>query len=96
MIPHIQKTHKHIDFNKLPAPNKRKVKTLSGILRIADGLDRGHSAVIKDIDISIQGSVYKIKVVPEVDKDPTLEVWGANTRKELFEESFGYIINISL
>jgi len=87
---------KHIDFNKLPAPNKHKVKMLSGILRIADGLDRGHSAVVKDISISIQDSVFKIKVTPEADKDPTLEVWGANMRKTLFEESFGYTIIVSL
>jgi exopolyphosphatase / guanosine-5'-triphosphate,3'-diphosphate pyrophosphatase len=86
---------KHIDFNKLPAINKRKVKMFAGILRIADGLDRGHNAVVKDIDINIQGPVYKIKVTAEADKDPTLEIWGANTRKDLFEESFGYTITVS-
>jgi len=86
---------KHIEFNKLPASNKRKVKMLSGILRIADGLDRGHSSVVKDININIQNSVYKIKVIADNEKDPTLEVWGANMRRELFEESFGYTITVS-
>jgi exopolyphosphatase/guanosine-5'-triphosphate,3'-diphosphate pyrophosphatase len=86
---------KHVDYNKLSASNKRKVKMLAGILRIADGLDRGHNNVIKDININIQDSVYKVNVTPEYDKDPTLEIWGANTRKELFEESFGYTILVS-
>lgn len=86
---------KHMEFNKLSASNKRKVKMLSGILRIADGLDRGHNAVVKDIQISIQDSAYKIKVEAEPSKDPILEVWGANMRKELFEESFGYTILVS-
>ena len=83
---------KHLEFNKLPEQNKRKVKMLSGILRIADGLDRGHSAVVKDVQISIRDRVYEIKIVTNT--DPTLEVWGANMRKELFEESFGYTIFI--
>ncbi|MFZ4591076.1 MAG: HD domain-containing protein, partial [Ignavibacteria bacterium] len=86
---------KHVEFNKLSASNKRKVKMLSGILRIADGLDRGHNAVVKDIQISIQDSVYKIKVETKPSTDPILEVWGANMRKELFEESFGYTIIVS-
>jgi exopolyphosphatase / guanosine-5'-triphosphate,3'-diphosphate pyrophosphatase len=86
---------KHVEFNKLSASNKRKVKMLSGILRIADGLDRGHNSVVKDIDISVHNSVYKIKVETEPSKDPILEVWGANMRKELFEESFGYTIIVS-
>lgn len=86
---------KHVEFNKLSASNKRKVKMLSGILRIADGLDRGHNAVVKDINISIQDSVYKLKVETEPSKDPILEVWGANMRKELFEESFGYTILVT-
>jgi exopolyphosphatase/guanosine-5'-triphosphate,3'-diphosphate pyrophosphatase len=86
---------KHVDFNKLSASNKRKVKMLAGILRIADGLDRGHNNVVKDININIQDSVYKVNVTPADGKDPTLEVWGANTRKELFEESFGYTILVS-
>jgi exopolyphosphatase/guanosine-5'-triphosphate,3'-diphosphate pyrophosphatase len=86
---------KHIEFNKLSATNKRKVKMLAGILRIADGLDRGHNAVVNNIEISIQDPFYKIKVETEPSKDPILEVWGANTRKELFEESFGYTILVS-
>jgi len=86
---------KHVDFNKLSASNKRKVKMLAGILRIADGLDRGHKGIIKDIDVDIKDSVYRVNVTPETGKDPVLEIWGANTRKELFEESFGYTINVS-
>jgi exopolyphosphatase/guanosine-5'-triphosphate,3'-diphosphate pyrophosphatase len=86
---------KHVEFNKLLAPNKRKVKMLAGILRVADGLDRGHNAVVNDIDLNVQDSLYKIKVLSETGKDPTLEIWGANMRKELFEESFGYTVLVS-
>lgn len=85
---------KHLEFNKLTASNKNKVKMLAGILRIADGLDRGHNSVVESIQNDIKGSMYHIKVKPQNDKEPILEVWGANMRKELFEESFGYTIII--
>ncbi len=86
---------KHLEFNKLSSLNKSKVKMLAGILRIADGLDRGHNSVIKDIDINLNDKMYNLKIIYDKDKDPALEVWGANSRKELFEESFGYNVSIN-
>ncbi|TRZ52849.1 Ppx/GppA family phosphatase [bacterium] len=86
---------KHNEFEKLNPDKKVKVKMLAGILRIADGLDRGHSANVKNIQLSISDKVYKIGVVPEDSKDVTLEIWGANLRKELFEEIFGYTAEIT-
>lgn len=86
---------KHAEFNKLSQPNKNKVRMLAGILRIADGLDRGHTSVIESIDIKISDKNYHIKVTPREGKDPILELWGANLRKELFEEAFGYSILIN-
>lgn len=85
---------KHPDFNKLSAGSKRVIKMLSGILRIADGLDRGHSSIVKDINLKLKDSVMLLEIIPEKDKDPTLEVWGADTRKALFEESFGYKVTV--
>jgi exopolyphosphatase / guanosine-5'-triphosphate,3'-diphosphate pyrophosphatase len=85
---------KHENFDKLSAKNKDKVRKLSGILRIADGLDRGHNSTIKDIEIEKNKNSYKIKVCPNNKIDTTLEIWGANIRKELFEESFGYKVTI--
>ena len=86
---------KHAEFNKLSAVNKTKVKMLAGILRIADGLDRGHNSVIESINVNIMDNNFYIKVTPKEGKDPTLELWGANMRKELFEEAFGYSILIN-
>jgi exopolyphosphatase/guanosine-5'-triphosphate,3'-diphosphate pyrophosphatase len=86
---------KHIEFEKLNPGNKKKVKMLAGILRIADGLDRGHSANVQNIQLSISGKVYKIGVLAEDSKDVTLEIWGVNLRKELFEEVFGYTAEIT-
>ena len=86
---------KHAEFNKLSPANKSRVKMLSGILRIADGLDRGHNSVIDSIKVTVQDKNFHVKVTPREGKDPTLELWGANMRKELFEEAFGYNILIN-
>ncbi len=101
MIANISRYHrkshpkqKHADYYKLPALNKRKVRMLAGILRIADGLDRGHNSVIEKLEISLTDSVYRIKTKARAGADPTLEIWGADMRKGLFEEAFGYSVVI--
>ena len=83
---------KHADYYKLSALNKRRVRMLAGILRIADGLDRGHKGIIEKIEISMNAPEYKIKTYPRDGFDPTLEIWGADMRKGLFEEAFGYSV----
>jgi len=85
---------KHENFNKLSAINKEKVRKLAGILRIADGLDRGHRAKADDIGISVEKSCLRITVHTKSGTDASLEIWGANMRKELFELSFGYKVEI--
>lgn len=77
---------KHENFNKLTNKNKEKVKKLSAILRIADGLDRGHNSVIKDIIIEKSDNEFQFIVSTENNLMPELEIWGANMRKDLFEE----------
>ena len=84
---------KHENFNKLDESSKDLVKKLAGILRIADALDRSHKAVVNDIDIGIKDKVLEINL-KSCTGDPSLEIWGANIRKGLFEESFGYEVRI--
>jgi exopolyphosphatase / guanosine-5'-triphosphate,3'-diphosphate pyrophosphatase len=79
---------KHENFNKLSLKNKDKVKKLSAILRIADGMDRSHNAVIKDIEITIDNNALNFILKTDNNIKPELEIWGANMRKELFEEVF--------
>lgn len=85
---------KHQEFGRLSSANMQKVRMLAGILRIADGLDRGHSSTVRDIEIRKDGKNYIIKIIPENGADIALELWGANMRKELFEEVFGYKVSI--
>jgi len=84
---------KHENFNKLDSHSKELVKKLSGILRIADALDRSHRSIVNDLDISIYGKTLEIKL-NACSEEPSLEIWGAHIRKALFEESFGYKVRI--
>lgn len=84
---------KHENFNKLDESSKDLVKKLAGILRIADALDRSHKAVVNDIDIGIKDKVLEVNL-KSCSGDPSLEIWGANIRKGLFEESFGYEVKL--
>jgi exopolyphosphatase/guanosine-5'-triphosphate,3'-diphosphate pyrophosphatase len=87
---------KHDNFSRLSPKNKEKVRKLAGILRIADGFDRGHKSVIQDIEIKLTDAGFEFHVSVNAGTNPELEIWGANMRKTLFEESFGKKVNIVL
>lgn len=85
---------KHEGYFKLDEQSKRTTRRLSGILRVADSLDRGHQSKVSGLDISLSKDVLKLK--PTIDKNENLdlEIWGVNRRKKLFEEEFGLKIEI--
>ncbi len=85
---------KHENFNKLDDQSKELVKKLAGILRIADALDRSHKSIVNEIEINIKDNVLEINLTG-CTGNPSLEIWGTNIRKGLFEESFGYEVKIN-
>ena len=46
-------TLKHEAFAALSAPDQRVVRRLAAILRVADGLDRTHQGIVKDVTCAI-------------------------------------------
>lgn len=84
---------KHENFVKLDQQSQALVRKLSGILRIADALDRSHKSLVNDIEINFNQNVFEISL-KSVNSDPSLELWGVNVRKGLFEESFGCEVKI--
>jgi exopolyphosphatase/guanosine-5'-triphosphate,3'-diphosphate pyrophosphatase len=80
-IPH----PKHDEFESLSHKNKRIVRFLSAILRIADALDRTHFSVVRTLDVKI-GKTITIHL--HVTGDAVLETWAAKGRADLFEQVF--------
>jgi len=59
-------------------------------LRIADGLDRSHMSVISTIRPEISGKTINLILSYRNEKSLSLDIWGAERKKSLFEEVFGY------
>ena len=78
----------HTEFNSLPAKQQNIVKMLSGILRVADSLDRTHSKSVKDIKIETNEATVKLNLKINSD-NIDIELWSLERRKALFEEIFG-------
>jgi len=77
----------HENFRRLDRQNRRLVKHLSGILRVADGLDRTHSQSVESLSCDFSGR--NLRIVLESLSDPEVEIWDAERKAELFESAFG-------
>ena len=65
------------------------VRGLSGILRLADGLDRTHMQSVKGVKVRVSRAGAHFDVVSE--HEPAVDVWGAVRKCGLFKESFGLL-----
>jgi exopolyphosphatase/guanosine-5'-triphosphate,3'-diphosphate pyrophosphatase len=84
----------HYTYNKLKDGDKKIVKLLAGILRIADGLDRSHKTLINDPEITLGKNKLTVQIKIKDGLVPELELWGADRKKALFEEATGYEVEI--
>jgi exopolyphosphatase / guanosine-5'-triphosphate,3'-diphosphate pyrophosphatase len=76
----------HENFQRLAKEERRLVRCLSGILRVADGLDRTHSQCVTGLRCeSVNGT---IRVILDSPSDPEVEIWDAERKAELFEKAF--------
>ena len=80
--------YKHEAFRNLTPDDQAIVTKLAAILRIADGLDRTHESLIKDISCrqSKRSVIMKLRRARRIPVE--LEIWGANRKKDLFESTF--------
>lgn len=77
----------HGPFRRLTDEQKRRVRELASLLRIAEGLDRSHFQNV--IALRTELTAEHLKIAVETKSDPQLEVWGAQHDKALFGETFG-------
>ena len=83
---------RHPYYKRLDKESKNRVKKLSAILRVADGLDRSHYQNVREVKIDLKKSEIVLNLTTE--SDPHLEIWGANRKKALFEEVMGMNLTI--
>jgi exopolyphosphatase/guanosine-5'-triphosphate,3'-diphosphate pyrophosphatase len=78
-------SHKH--FAELSPAARKVVKVGAALLRVADGLDRSHSAVITGLSCRITRKRVEITLKPRGDAE--LELWGARSKRDFFTDVFG-------
>ncbi len=86
---------KHEDFSKLSADDQLVVRKLAAILRIADGLDRSHTSSINEIGAKLSSKLVEFTLSSTNDANIELEIWGAESKKTLFEETFEVEVKFS-
>ncbi len=81
---------KHEGFGRLDPENRRRVEILSAVLRVADGLDRGHVGAVASVKVRWTERALRITPVkhPRA-KVMRLEIWGAQRKSELLERVTG-------
>ncbi|HUP86179.1 MAG TPA: Ppx/GppA phosphatase family protein [Acidimicrobiales bacterium] len=74
-------------FGRLSSARRSEVLRLLAMLRLADGLDRGHAAAVDMVEADLsRADVVRLLVTPSDDVD--LEVWGVRRKRDLFERVF--------
>jgi len=87
---------KHSGFQNLSAEERALVAQLASMLRIADGLDRTHASVIADLKGKVRKKSLQIRLKKKKGSPTDLELWGANRKKELFENTFKREVKFSI
>lgn len=79
-----RRTHKY--YNELPKQTRGELKRLAALLRIADGLDRGHTGCVRDLSCKVKAR----EVVVHLDADgfSLAEDEAAQKKADLFRDTF--------
>ena len=85
---------RHEEFQRLTPQERVVVRRLAALLRVADGLDRGHRRHVRSITARLRGKSVHIDVNAEEGSE--LEVWSARQKADLLEEIAGGQVRISL
>lgn len=70
----------HEGYGELSGPLRRTVRLLGAFVRLAEGLDRSHGQVVKDLKVTDTGDVLQVQLVTRGDAE--LELWAAGRHAE--------------
>jgi len=76
----------HTAFARLQKADRRLVKGLAGLLRVAVALNRTHAQLVTDVRLRRRGDRTTIEIVAE--QEPEVELWDARRKAALFGDAF--------
>jgi len=86
---------KHRNFGPLDGAIRERIKRLAAILRVADGFDRGHVAVVKRVKARWLERALRLTPIPtSATRSLRLELWGASRKSDLLERVAGVPVEI--
>lgn len=102
VIAHVARYHrgsepkrKHAEFWALDRDTRERIRRLSGILRIADGFDRGHVGAVDRVKLRWLERAIRITPVPRrANAAMRLELWGASRKSGLLADVAGLPVEI--
>lgn len=79
----------HTTYSSLEKKDQKIVKMLAGMTKLADGLDRDHISLVKDIEFKYneKHNILWAKIIPN-NPDFKLDLYHAARKKDLFEKAF--------
>jgi exopolyphosphatase/guanosine-5'-triphosphate,3'-diphosphate pyrophosphatase len=83
---------KHANFARLDPADQALVRRLASILRLAVGLDRSHAQKVQGLTVQCSNGLAVI--VARADQEPTVEIWGAERKSDLFKSTFGLDVGL--
>ena len=78
---------KHANFARLSSDDRKLVRQMAALLRLAVGLDRSHAQRVSGLSVRCLDGLAVIDLEAEV--EPHVELWGAEQKGRLFEHAFG-------
>jgi exopolyphosphatase / guanosine-5'-triphosphate,3'-diphosphate pyrophosphatase len=86
---------KQRNYGELDKPLRERVKKLAAILRVADGLDRGHVGAVGQVKVRWLDRALRIAPTPVHASAPLrLEMWGAHRKSQLLAKVVGRPVEI--
>jgi exopolyphosphatase/guanosine-5'-triphosphate,3'-diphosphate pyrophosphatase len=77
----------HANFRRLDKADRRLVRRLAGILRVAVALDRTHTQIVSGVRCMVKKRRVRLTLLTT--SDPSVELWDARRKAALFEKAFG-------
>ena len=90
---------RHAHFQALGRDPQRHVRHLSALLRLAEGMDRSHLGVVRDITLTLETSdgapTHAVLTLFAIG-DAHLETWYISGEKAVFAETFGISLEVQV
>ena len=86
---------KHQEFGEMQSPDQAIVRRIASLLRLADGLDRGHTAVVETVQSELTNDRLTVRVGPRLaNADLSLELWGAERKSDVLAKLLGREVEV--